>query len=316
MALDGTGAVNDRNLRYKEEFRKNTPHILIATAPMAEFVISRSSRTVSLVDLKAVVLDEVDLMLSMKENREGAMYVLAKAQARNAQKILVSATITEDVKKVAENYLNLPKTIGTSNVQAAASKMPDSLQHWYFLLEYGSQDYKIRKLVELHNALSKRRKQVVSPHVKVARHTADISTILVFVKDPAVIPTLVYTLRTKHGLRIKGLGTKSTKAHYQVALNMVVSGRLDMLVGTDVLARGMDMFGVTDVVNFDAPKSKNMYLHRAGRAGRLQGKFKSDSHVISFVDRQDEQVIKGHIRSLGGNVKRVWIYGNKIKYGG
>ena len=79
----------------------------------------------------------------------------------------------------------------------------------------------------------------------------------------------------------------------------------------------MDMYGVTDVVNFDLPRSANMYLHRAGRAGRMGGKFSHQSHVVSFCDpdTDDKAYVNDVVKSFDQKALRIWINENRITYG-
>eukprot|EP00466_Bigelowiella_natans_P004572 jgi/Bigna1/79968/fgenesh1_pg.66_\ len=315
MASEGNGGWNRENKADLTRFQKNTPHILIATPAMAEWLIS-NSRDVTLVGLKHVVLDEVDQLLSMQNHREGAVYLMSRALDYASQLIFVSATITSDVERVSRQYMeNHPKRVrapATSRYESSSSKLPARLQHTYHVLkEEEDPDFKMLKLAQLQKALTRKRR----PPGETLKE--DVTTLLVFINDATRISEMVYQLKHTHGMNVRGLGARSTREHYATILGELAEGQLDILVTTDFLARGMDMYGVTDVVNYDLPRSANMYLHRAGRAGRMKGKFSHQSHVVSFCEPNGDQkkFLQDMIKALDNKAQRIWIAERKLTYG-
>eukprot|EP00747_Dinoflagellata_sp_TGD_P033042 gnl/TRDRNA2_/TRDRNA2_136367_c1_seq1.p1 gnl/TRDRNA2_/TRDRNA2_136367_c1~~gnl/TRDRNA2_/TRDRNA2_136367_c1_seq1.p1 ORF type:complete len:344 (+),score=57.03 gnl/TRDRNA2_/TRDRNA2_136367_c1_seq1:110-1033(+) len=305
------GGSDIQNKRAVLDFKNDVPHVLIATPPMAEAVISRS-QSVSLDSVKALVLDEVDLMLSMQNNRPSAQYLLNEAADLGAQIIFVSATITEDAERVGERFMQDPKRVNAAPVSVyddQISKMPERLDHWFFVLKSQKLDFKLLKLVQLLRALRNQR-QFRGPN-----WPSGPTTLIVFINDPGMITELVDTLRKEYGYQARGLGARSNKQDFSMTLDEIAAGKIDLLIATDVLARGMDIFGITDVVNFDIPRSTNMYLHRAGRAGRMKGKLSHHSHVISFVAPDDIQMVRDDVRSLGDRALRMWISADRLYYG-
>ncbi|GAB5363989.1 hypothetical protein AAMO2058_000930900 [Amorphochlora amoebiformis] len=89
-------------------------------------------------------------------------------------------------------------------------------------------------------------------------------------------------------LSVEGIHQSSTRQERSRAFRLMGQGTLDVLVGTDMLARGLDIQGVTDVVNLGLPRSTNMYLHRSGRTGRLQQRLAKKSQVITIIGDRDQ----------------------------
>mmetsp|Transcript_19963 Transcript_19963/g.29889 ORF Transcript_19963/g.29889 Transcript_19963/m.29889 type:complete len:555 (+) Transcript_19963:34-1698(+) len=110
--------------------------------------------------------------------------------------------------------------------------------------------------------------------------------ILLFVKSRHLVEKTVDFLKLAK-LRALGVHQSTNRQDRSRAFRLMSEGQIDVLVGTDMLARGLDINGVSDVINVGVPRSGIMYMHRAGRAGRLQGRHAKDSKVISVVGTKD-----------------------------
>ncbi|GAB5361836.1 hypothetical protein AAMO2058_000746800 [Amorphochlora amoebiformis] len=153
MALEGNGGWSRENKAELTAFQRNTPHVLIATPAMAEWVIS-NSREVGLEGLNHVVLDEVDQLLSMQNHRQGAVYLMSRALDYDAQLVFVSATITQDVERVGEQFMTNQKRITPPMTtrygeKRQAQRLPDRLKHTVFTVKDPREDFKLLKLVQM-----------------------------------------------------------------------------------------------------------------------------------------------------------------------
>jgi len=96
------------------------------------------------------------------------------------------------------------------------------------------------------------------------------------------------------------------------AFRLMSDGEIEALVGTDMLARGLDIEGVTDVINIGLPRSTNMYMHRAGRAGRLKGRNAKSSQVITLISPNEFSKILLYGKAMGVEINAAQVRGGKI----
>lgn len=218
-----------RNLR-------RNPHVIIATpGRLADHL---QQRTCSLQDIEIVVLDEADRMFDI-----GFAPQIKKIMAQvptERQTFLFSATMPPAIAAIAAAYMRSPKRIEVAPAGTSSSQVTQSL---YVV----SKDHKTSLLDHL-----------------LRKHEG---TVLVF-------------SRTKHGARkiamaIRAMGHTSVEIHSnrslaqrKEALAGFKSGKYRILVATDIAARGIDVTGITLVVNFDLPDNSEDYVHRIGRTGR------------------------------------------------
>jgi len=240
-----------------------------------DILIATPGRLLDLVKQKAIrldqvsmlVVDEADRMLDMGFIRDVRRIV--QALPRQRQSLLFSATMPEDVVHLAHEMLHQPVRIDVAPPTMTADRIEQRLFH------VGAQD-KRKLLVDL-------------------------------LHDPKLARVIVFT-RTKHGankvvehLEKSGIpadaihGNKSQNAR-QKAMENFRSGRARLLVATDIAARGIDVDGITHVVNFELPNEPESYVHRIGRTARAG----AEGIAISFC-APDE---RGYLRDIERLVKR------------
>jgi ATP-dependent RNA helicase RhlE len=211
--------------------------ILVATPGRLLDLMGRG--IVRLDDVELFVLDEADRMLDMGFLPD--VRRISKALPAKRQTMLFSATMPPEIRRLAEGLLHDPVSVAVAPVSSTVDLVE---QHVFFV-----EKTRKRKLL------------------------ADL------LHDPEVKHTLVFS-RTKHGanrivrdLAKAGIaaeaihGNKSQGARTR-ALDAFRNGRLSVLVATDIAARGIDVEGVTHVINFDLPNVPETYVHRIGRTGR------------------------------------------------
>ncbi|KQZ13543.1 RNA helicase [Mesorhizobium sp. Root554] len=243
-------------------------------APGVDVLIATPGRLTDLVrehelilsDTKWLVLDEGDRMLDMGFIND--VRRIAKATAPDRQTALFSATMPDEIAELAKGLLKNPVRIEVSPHSTAAAEITQSIVL----------------------ARTKQKRQVLSN----------------MLADEAMKSVIVFS-RTKHGadrvtkdLERDGFkaavihGNKSQNAR-QKALNDFRAGSVRILVATDIAARGIDVPGISHVVNFDLPDEAESYVHRIGRTGR-NGR---DGTAITLVDpsengklRQVERIVR------------------------
>mmetsp|Transcript_22831 Transcript_22831/g.34052 ORF Transcript_22831/g.34052 Transcript_22831/m.34052 type:complete len:533 (+) Transcript_22831:1-1599(+) len=306
---------------YLAEFEGNPPHVLVGIPSVVEAVL-RESYGVDLSQLKHIVFDEVDKMISIERERlaiEKLLQIRSNSlEATQPHTVFVSASMTEDSLNLAGKHMkNIKKISLVSGVTDAkisvnsgknrrasnlsSSKLPSRIRNYYISLpERASIRTKGDELARLYKALS---------HAKFegSRRRNSRPGLLVFVRNPAHIAPLLDQLRGQYHMQVRGIDSKSTKTQLKQARELLASGRLQILIGTELMARGMDIEGVTDVVNLDVPRSSNAYLHRAGRAGRLKGKLASSSSVFTYISDTQISDIEKISRNLGVNITKAYV---------
>lgn len=210
--------------------------IIVATPGRLEDLASR--RLVSLADIQILVLDEADRMLDMGFQPQIQRIVQRIPSER--QTMFFSATLDGDIGRAAAQYTRNPVR------HAVASKLEtvDEADHRFIPVPDGG---KVQALMELLALKS--------------------GPTLVFVRTKRGSARLAKNLKAR-GIRAAEMHGDMTQAAREQALSRFASGRYDTLVATDVAARGIDLEGISQVVNFDPPEDHKGYIHRVGRTAR------------------------------------------------
>ncbi|MEM9860916.1 MAG: DEAD/DEAH box helicase [Myxococcota bacterium] len=226
---------------------------------------------IDLSHIEVFVLDEADRMLDMGFLPDVRRVI--KALPKKRQTLFFSATMPLEIRKLAEDLLDDPVQVAVAPVSSAAEKVQ---QHVYFV----DKPDKRRLLVDLLGGDELRR-------------------------------TLVFT-RTKHGANrvVKQLGqagidaaaihgNKSQGARTR-ALEGFRSGQLPVLVATDIAARGIDVEGISHVINFDLPNIPETYVHRIGRTARAG----ASGIALSFCQEDERPYLASIERLIGQHLER------------
>ena len=211
-------------------------HILVATPGRLEDLAQR--RLVDLRRVRTFVLDEADRMLDM--GFQPQVDKLVRRLPRNRQTMFFSATLDGEVGALARRYTNSPSRIEGS---LPSSRQPGEIEHRFVPV---TADTKVETLVE---------------------HIREPGSTLVFVRTKRGADRLVQKL-SRHGVDAVAMHGDMSQNARERALGRFESGKVQTLVATDVAARGLDLEGVTYVINFDPPEEDKGYVHRTGRTGR------------------------------------------------
>jgi ATP-dependent RNA helicase RhlE len=212
-------------------------HILVATPGRLEDLLARGS--FNLGSIQMLVLDEADRMLDM--GFKPAVDRIVKACPRDRQTLFFSATLDGEAGRVARSYTNDP---AHHEHGPTARRAAEAVEHRFHAI--GNVD----------------RLDVLVEQLSVDRDLA-----LVFVRTKHGADRLVKRLSRAGVTAVAMHGNKSQRQR-EVALERFEAGKVDVLVATDVAARGIDVAGISHVINFDAPADHETYVHRVGRTGR------------------------------------------------
>ena len=238
--------------------------ILVATPGRLEDLIARG--VVSLDRIAVLVLDEADRMLDMGF-KPAVTRIVSRTPAKR-QTLFFSATLEGATGKIAAAFTRDPRR----HTQADGRDKAD-IEHRF--LHVDSQSAKL-------------------DHLVAQLSHEDSGPTLVFVRTKRGADRLAKRLRTRKVDAVAMHGDKSQRQREQ-ALARFERGSVDALIATDVAARGIDVDGVTHVVNFDAPGDRDAYVHRVGRTGRAGRRGTGISFVLS--DQADE--VRRMARDLG-----------------
>jgi ATP-dependent RNA helicase DeaD len=269
VAVFGGAPIRDQASRLKSEAQ-----VVVGTVGRVMDMIRR--HYLFLDSARYVVLDEADEMLDLGFF-EDVDEILARCPS-GRQTALFSATMPPPIKKLAEKRMFDPETIKVK----AATLTIDTVAQYH--LEVSDKD-KPERLAEVLKA--EQPKQAI-----------------IFARTKIGVDRLARTLDRK-GLRVKTLHGNMTQGARDGVMIAFKGGRERLLVATDVAARGLDITGVSHVVNYDIPNSPDVYVHRIGRTGRA-GETGRAITLITPKQRDDLAAIERHAKTeipawSGGN---------------
>ncbi|SHE34019.1 DEAD/DEAH box helicase [Anaerotignum propionicum] len=217
---------------------KEKPRILIGSTGRILDFIKRKKVPAHLV--KTIVLDEGDRLLEDGNFEDVASVV--KSTLKERQIVLLSASVDEETR---ERSKKLMKEGGLFIEAKTGSLVPQGISHYYILATQRDKFLQLRKIL----AGEKPQRAIV------------------FLNNPENIEVTVDKL-CFHGIKAAGIYGKAAKLDRKNALEDFRNGRANVLVASDIGARGLDIEGVTHIINMDVPEEPSHYLHRAGRCGR------------------------------------------------
>ena len=196
-------------------------------------------RVLNLGSIRFVVLDEADRMLDMGFI-EDIEFILSKTP-RDRQTALFSATMDESVMRLSNKYMKNPQKILVSKDEIALTQM----KQYYCVVNQGG------KLNALCDLLQDNRVEKAIIFCRTRHETSRLADQLY-----------------KRGFRTQVLHAGFTQAQRDRSINEFRHGRRNLLVATDVAARGLDIEGITHIINYDVPADPPVYFHRIGRTAR------------------------------------------------
>jgi ATP-dependent RNA helicase RhlE len=222
--------------------------------------------------IEILVLDEVDRMLDMGFLPDVRKIVRLCPQSR--QTLLFSATIPPEIESLSSWVLKNPEVVDIGERRAAA----ETVTHAFYPVAAAQ---KFDLLVEL---LEKTHYESVIIFTRTKQAADEISSRL---------------LRLKHSVAV--LHSDRNQSERIAALDGFKSGKFEVLVATDIAARGLDIAGVTHVINYDIPLHPDDYVHRIGRTGRAQ----QTGDAFTLVIAEELKPMQDIERALGQNVPRL-----------
>jgi superfamily II DNA/RNA helicase len=246
--------------------------ILVATPGRLTDHLTRGRLDLSRVEL--LVLDEADRMLDMGFNE--AVEHIAAATPASRQTVLFSATLDGAIERLARRILREPRLI---SVDGARDRHANIEQRLHLVDDRAHKDRLLEHLLR----------------------DTDVKQAIVFTATKRDADDVAGDLQSQ-GHAVAALHGDMDQHHRTRALSAMKQGRIRVLVATDVAARGIDVVGISHVINYDLPRSAESYVHRIGRTGRAGAKglalsfaHRGDGGLLARIERFTGQRIAPHV---------------------
>lgn len=214
--------------------------------------------TLDLSELKYLVLDEADEMLKMGF-AEDVETILADTPSTK-QVALFSATMPAQIRRISAQYLNDPEEITVKTKTTTSTNITQR----YLIVSYQQKIDALTRILEVEN----------------------FEGMIVFTRTKNETETVAEKLRAR-GYTAAAINGDVAQVQRERTVNQLKSGKLDILVATDVAARGLDVDRISHVVNYDLPIDTESYVHRVGRTGRAG----RSGDAISFVTPRERRML-------------------------
>lgn len=237
LSLHSVVCVGGVNIRPQISALKRGAHVIIATPGRLKDLLT--NHNISISRCATVVLDEVDRMLDMGFVRE--IKFIINRLPQSYQSLCFSATMTNEIDQIISDITKAP-------VRVAIKSRPTSDSVEQGVLYASSDDGKMAQLIPILNSCDKQKT-------------------IIFGETKHRVQRLSDRL-AKQKVRAVAIHGNKTQSQRQKALDAFKNDRVDVLVATDIAARGLDIPTVTHVINYDTPRTYDDYIHRIGRTGR------------------------------------------------
>jgi ATP-dependent RNA helicase RhlE len=248
----------------------------IVVATPGRMIDHLERQNVVLDELEVLVLDEADRMLDMGFAPQINRIVADVPKYR--QTLLFSATMPPEVEALARKYLRKPTVVQVGRRSSAAS----TVTHAVYTVP------RERKSALLAELLRK----------------DDMDSVLVFTRTKHGADRVVRHLE-REGIRATAMHADKTQAQRTRALQDFKSGKVSVLVATDIAQRGLDISGITHVINYDVPQQAEDYIHRIGRTGRAA----KEGDAFTFMSPDEIAMVRLIEHVIGQPIPRISVPG-------
>ncbi|MBS4198300.1 DEAD/DEAH box helicase [Bacillus sp. FJAT-49732] len=270
--IKSTSLVGGANIKRQLDRLKERPQIVVGTPGRILELIKM--KKLKMHEVKTVVLDEGDQLLN-KEHLDSVRNIV-KSTMNDRQLLMFSATKLEDPDQVTAMIGRKPEIISIKRTENNSAKV----NHYYLLCDPRDRAKLLQKIAAMKDVKA-----------------------LVFVRDVGNMTVLAEKLEYEN-VSLDILHSELGKNQREKAIKAIRNAEVNLLLATDVAARGLDIEGLTHVIHYDFPNDIDQYVHRSGRTGRMG----AAGTVVSFVTPRDERELKkyGKILKLSIQPRRIF----------
>jgi len=271
VAVFGKEPISDQIRKLKQK-----THIVVGTPGRVFDHIDKGS--LELAKIKYFVIDEADEMLNMGFIDQ--VELIIKRLPKKKVTMLFSATMPDAVKELSEKHMNKPVDISIESQKL----ITDNIEHTLYYVNYE------KKLENLNSILIHEKPETA---IIFARTQENVDKVFEYLKSKK------YSVNKIHGGMIQKERLNTMESYRR--------GDFRLLVATDVASRGIDIDGITHVINFELPVEKEAYVHRIGRTGRAGAKGKA----ISFCVKEKDNLLNDIEELIGFKIPISYIPGKE-----
>lgn len=252
VAVYGGSSISDQIRSMREK-----PQIIVGTPGRVIDLINRKALDFS--EIQWMVLDEADEMLSMGFKEDLATILSTTPETK--QTFLFSATMNREVERISKNYLNNPHKITVGHI----NEVKKNIKHEFYVVGYRHKKEALKRLIDFNP------NQYSIIFCRTRMETQEIADFLM-----------------QNGYAADALHGDLSQAQRDTVMKKFRLKNIDILVATDVAARGLDVDSLTHVIHFSLPDDPEVFVHRSGRTGRA-GK---DGISMSLIKPEESRKLK------------------------
>ncbi|MBD7910183.1 DEAD/DEAH box helicase [Clostridium cibarium] len=272
--------IGDVNIdKQIKKLKENKPHIIVGSTGRILDLIKKKKK-ITAHTIKTIVIDEADNLL---DNTSSAMVKdVIKTTMKDRQLMVFSATINASTLSTAKELMN-EAVVFKSNKTVSLNP---NIEHIFIEVDPRDKFETLRKLIVATNP----------------------DKALIFVNKGYEINMISDKLNF-HNKAAFAIHKGISKEQRQNAIESFRNGKINILVSSDISARGLDIEGITHIINLDFPSNANEYLHRAGRTARG----KNSGCTISLVTSKEKAAVRIYEREFGIEIKKKRLYHGELK---
>ena len=246
----------------EQQIRSLSRGVDIAVATPGRALDHLRRKTLKLDEIQLLVLDEADEMLDMGFVED--LEAILEATSKTKQAALFSATMPTRILSIAKRHLKSPVRVTIAGEKTAAGKMPRVRQVAY-VVRREQKAAALDRILDMENPTSA----------------------IVFCRTRIEVDSITETLNA-HGYRAEGLHGGMQQRQRDGVMGRLRSAKTDLLIATDVAARGLDVTHLSHVINYDLPAEAESYVHRIGRTGRAG----REGTAITLVEPREHRLLR------------------------
>jgi ATP-dependent RNA helicase DeaD len=277
IELKATSVIGETNINRQIEKLKEKPHVIVGTPGRTLELIKRKKLAAH--TIKTIVIDEADNLLDV--NNIETVKAVIKTTLKERQLLLFSATISDKTITTATAFMKEPDVVKAED----KNEVNSNITHYYFTCDRRDKIEVLRKLV----------------------HAINPEKALVFINKSDDIEITTSKLKY-HKLKVEGIHGANMKEQRKKALEDFRNGKIQLLVSSDIAARGLDIKGITHVFNLDLPENSINYLHRVGRCGRQN----EEGLAVTIADPKELSLVRKYENAFNIEIKHKDMFKGRI----